>query len=404
MTALLGSSRRFRLLVLVVLPVLVGPLTGCGTTYLRQGANQFNSNTYVGWVAPEQGHAANLTGPEAWVRVQSVRGRSADAKHVVKENDCFAVDYASGFLHHSFEGSIEQAWAKVSWSRVRSELSMVLKAEQRIPKSRRSNSKVLTEEGTLVFSNTGQLTSRHITGNGYESIYGPARYRGGELQLTVSVAEQDKDEYNAMVADSVEFAERTGKPAEKTRGKAGQSIDILRLRDLSASTPAVAQLIVSPLGYVAIAAEAAKAGAYLLQAINQEDDNLMKESITFVNAADLPEGDGRTRPLSPLLRYGTYVFARASVKVDVNSDACIIYSHGYRTAKAQFFSCPSSFYGEEWKAWQNVDERDAWQEVTALVVNLRPARDDMCLASSEQPVQGGATGVVAPTSSKASGG
>lgn len=400
MTALLGSSRRLRLLVLVVLPVLVGPLTGCGTTYLRQGANQFNSNTFVGWVAPEQGDSANETGPEVWVRAQSVRGRSADAKHVVKENDCFAVDYASGYLHDSFEGSIEQAWATVSQSRVRSELSIVLKAEQRIPESRRSDPKVLNEEGTLVFSNTGQLARRHITGNGYESIYGPARYRGGELQLTVSVAEQDKDEYNAMVADSVNFANGMEKQAEKTHGKAGQSIDILRLRDLSKSAPAAAQLIVSPLGTVAVAAQAVKAGAYLLQAINQEDDNLMKESITFVNAADLPEGDGRTRPLSPLLRYGTYVFARVSVDIDVDPDACIIYFPGYRTAEARFSGCPSGAQEQ----WFTDKEAKKWGKPTALAINVRPVRDGMCLARSTQPAQGGAAGVVAPTSSKASGG
>ena len=329
-----------------------------------------------------------------------MRGRSADAKHVVKENDCFAVDYASGYLHDSFEGVIEKAWAKVSWSRVRSELSMVLKAEQRIPKSRRSDPEVLIEEGTLVFSNTGQLTSRHITGNGYESIYGPARYRGGELQLTVSVAEQDKDEYNAMVADSVNFAKGMENLPEKTHDKVGRSTDVLRLLYASVPASTAAQLIVSPLGYVAIAAEAAKAGAYLLQAINQEDDNLMKESITFVNAADLPEGDGRTRPLSPLLRYGTYVFARASVNINVDPDACIVYFPGYRTATARFSGCPSGAQEQ----WFTDEEAKKWGKPTALAINVRPVRDGMCLARSTQPAQGGATGVVAPTSSKASGG
>lgn len=366
-------------------------LAGCGTPFLRQGANQFNSNTYVGWIPPDKGDAPTLTGQAVEsVWTQSVRGRSAEAKFVVQLGDCFAVDYAGGYLHDSFEGRIEKVWAAMNGSVVRSEFSIVLKAEQRIPQGQRNGATDLKEEGTFVFSNTGQLPFRHFTGNSYENFYGPARYRGGEVQLTASIAEQDQDEYNEMVRDSVSFARSAANAANKVDGNSGQDkkkgTDYLAELLKNASSADVSKLTVSPLGYVAVAAEAVRAGAYMLHTINQENDNVMKESVTLVDASDAV-GDARIRPLRPLLRYGTYVFARASVDMNrIDQDACISYSSADRTARARFSACPS---GSELPS----DYKSNWTTVTAVAVNVRPVNGQMCLSSAAKPVQTGGTGV-----------
>ena len=380
-------------------------LAGCGTPFLQQGSNQFNSNTYVGWIPPDKGDIADLSGlsvPAIWTL--NVRGRTTGGRYVIKENDCFAVDYAGGYLHDSFEGRIEKTWAWLNRSATRSEFSMVIKAEQRIPEGRRASAATdLKEEGTFVFSNTGQLPYRHFTGSSYETFYGPARYRGGELQLTTSIAEQDLEEYNAMVRDSVSFAKTATNAANKMDGYVGQDkkkgTDYLASLLSGASSNDVAKLTVSPLGYVAVAAEAVKAGAYILQTINQESDNVMKESITLVDASDPDTNDARPRPLRPLLRYGTYVFARASVDIDVASEACIVYSASQRTAKARFKACPA-VAGSSLPA----DYPKDWTSVTAVAINVRPVNDAMCRALIAPPAKGGATGVVPPTVPKTGGG
>lgn len=367
-------------------------LGGCGTTYLKQGANQFNSNTYVGWIPPDRGLVSSLSGPSGGdVWAYNVRGLEG-AKHAVALNDCFAVDYAGGYFHDSFEGALEKAWAWMSGTSVRSEVSIVLKAEQRIPESKRtSGTSDLKEEGTFVFSNTGQLRSRHFTGNSYDNFFGQTRYRGGELQLSASISEQDKDEYNEMVSDSLKFAKTVSNAADKSSGKRNEGVDWVKVLYDNATATDVAKLTISPLGYVAVAAEAVKAGAYMLQTVNQDDDNLMREAVTLVNANPISDAERRSSPVRPLLRYGTYVFARASTATGaINQDACIVYSPTTRTVRARFEACPA--YDPDTslpKGWS----RD-WHSVTAIAINVRPVDDQICRPLNTPPTSVTPTGVI----------
>lgn len=375
--------------LLVVATLVLG---GCGTPFLKQGANQFNSNTYVGWVPPDQDLVSALSGStERKIWTYNVRGPAGDA-HAVRLDDCFAVDYAGGYFHDSFEGAIEKGWARLMGTPVRSEVSIVLKAEQRVPESKRTAAtRDLKEEGTFVFSNTGQIRSRHFTGNSYDSFFGQTRYRGGELQLTASVSEQDEAEYNEMVEDSVKFAKSAKNAADKQTGKKPKFDSWIGELFDQASTNDVAKLTISPLGYVAVAAEAVKAGAYMLQTVNQDDDNVMHESITLINANSLGSGDTRKAPIGPLLRYGSYIFARASTASgEISHDACIGYSPDTRTVRARFQHCPQDGEGKNLlQKWP-----DGWHTVTAIVINIRPVADPLCKPLTAPSVPITPTGVI----------
>lgn len=286
--------------IAALLLIVVG-LSGC--TVLQQKANNFRSNSYVGYVPPyEDSKSYPIDKNSELQEIQNVNTINSNTNnpYAVKKDDCISITLVSGYLNQDFEPWLEKT---INGSKVKNEITISIAAYES------------TDSTALVFEDTKKLPNNTeyniITTTGQQKdrefafadlpIYGPRKYNGGDIVFQTNMVELDEKEVTELKDEITGYTKKI-KDSIIPEKDQGIGVSTVLKNAFERST-----LTLSGAGIMAVGLDAVKLFANAYEKLNKDDDIIIQHTFSLSSENKSPE------LYQPLLRIGYYPLIRIAV-------------------------------------------------------------------------------------------